>query len=164
MVGLDGSGKTAVLYRIKNNEFQETQTTVGLNLETIEYRDMELLMFDVGGKGRHMWQYYFDGIDCLLFVVDSTDWDRLSIVKEEVKRITDLLKDRKYIILLYLNKQDLKNTREYKEIIHDIGITDITHHVDVIIQKCSAFTGEGIAEGLDKLQSNFERREITLIK
>lgn len=161
MIGLEGSGKTSLLYRMKNNEFTNTTSTVGLNLETVLYRELELLVFDVGGRGRHMWQYYFDGIDVLIFVIDSTDNQRLPIVKEEIKRVTDSLKSHKYVILLYLTKQDLKNTKEYKEIIQDIGITDLEHHVDVIIQRCSSQTGEGVKEGLDKLQSHLERH-ITL--
>ena len=34
-----------------------------------------------------MWKHYYDKVDGLIFVVDSTDVDRISLVKEELMKI-----------------------------------------------------------------------------
>ncbi len=151
MVGLDGAGKTSILYRLKLNEFMKTVTTIGLNVETIIHKQLELLVFDVGGGARQLWSYYYDNLDALVFVVDSTDSKRLTIVKEELIRITESLKDHHYVILLYINKQDCKEKVEFSELINELGINDIDQPVDILVQKCSALTGEGLVDGLDKL-------------
>lgn len=155
MVGLDGAGKTSILQRLKLNEFVKTVTTIGLNVETIVHKQLELLVFDVGGGARQLWSYYFDNLDALIFVIDSTDSNRMTIVKEELLRITEALKDTNYVILLYVNKQDSKDKVEFSEIMEQIAITDIEQPVDILVQKCSALTGEGLLEGLDKISDYF---------
>ena len=54
MIGLDNSGKTALLNYFKNNQFQQTTSTVGLNIETIQMLNQEFIIFDVGGKVRSL--------------------------------------------------------------------------------------------------------------
>lgn len=161
MVGLDGAGKTSILQRLKLNEFVKTVTTIGLNVETIVHKQLELLVFDVGGGARQLWTYYFDNLDALIFVVDSTDPNRMSIVKEELVRITEALKETNYVILLYVNKQDSKDKMEFSEIMEKIAITEIDQPVDILVQKCSALTGEGLLEGLDKMSDYFLKHKHT---
>ena len=38
MLGLNGAGKTSILYRIKLGEFIEVVQTIGFNLEKINYK------------------------------------------------------------------------------------------------------------------------------
>jgi ADP-ribosylation factor protein 1 len=151
MVGLDAAGKTSILYRLKLSEFLQTSATIGLNVETIMHKQLELLVFDVGGGARSLWSYYFDNLDAIIFVVDSTDSKRVAIVREEILRITELLKEHSYVMLLYLNKQDSKEKMEFTQLIKEIGIHEVDHPVDIIVQKCTALTGEGLLEGLDKM-------------
>lgn len=42
MAGLEGSGKTALLYRMKLHAFMRTVPTIGLNAELISYRRSQL--------------------------------------------------------------------------------------------------------------------------
>jgi len=164
MVGLDGAGKTSILYRLKLSDFIQTVTTVGLNVETIVHKNLELLVFDVGGQARSLWSYYFDNLDALVFVIDSTDKARLKLVREEIMRISEALKDNKYVMLLYINKQDLDTKLELPEIIEDCGVNDLKYPVDVIVQKCSALKGDGLVEGIDKLADYLLQEEKTAVK
>ena len=38
-LGLDNAGKSTILFQLKDNSFKETVPTVGLNVETIKYRE-----------------------------------------------------------------------------------------------------------------------------
>lgn len=151
MVGLDGAGKTSILYRLKLSDFIQTVTTVGLNVESITHKNIELLVFDVGGQARSLWSYYFDNLDALIFIIDSCDKERLKLVREEILRISEALKGSAYVMMLYINKQDRADKMDFTEIINGCGINELAHPVDVIVQKCSALKGDGLIDGLDKL-------------
>lgn len=79
MLGLDGAGKTTVLYRLKLNKYITTAPTIGFNAETLKYRNLEMTVWDVGGqeKIRPLWRHYCRDTQALIFVVDSNDKDRL---------------------------------------------------------------------------------------
>ena len=49
MVGLDGAGKTTILYKLKLGKVVSTVPTIGFNVETLHYNNVELTVYDVGG-------------------------------------------------------------------------------------------------------------------
>jgi GTPase SAR1 family protein len=53
----------------------------------VTYKSTSFLLFDVGGKVRSLWTHYYDSLDALIFVIDSTDKEKLYIVKEELERV-----------------------------------------------------------------------------
>ena len=61
MIGLDGSGKTSALYKLKLNEDIITIPTIGFNVETVKYRNFEMTIWDVGGQDRirALWRHYY---------------------------------------------------------------------------------------------------------
>jgi small GTP-binding protein len=87
MLGLDNAGKTSILFHISDNQFRTTVPTVGLNIENITYKKYSLTFWDVGGQATKLWKHYFDHIDGVIFVVDSTDEEKLLFAKEELKRL-----------------------------------------------------------------------------
>ncbi|CAF1071106.1 unnamed protein product [Adineta steineri] len=49
MVGLDGTGKTIILYRLKLEETIISISTIDFNAETINYKNISFTIWDVGG-------------------------------------------------------------------------------------------------------------------
>merc|ERR1739848_371718 len=86
MVGLDAAGKTTILYKLKLGEVVTTIPTVGFNVESVEYKNINFTVWDVGGqdKIRRLWHYYFQGTRGLIFVVDSSDRERAQSAREEL--------------------------------------------------------------------------------
>ena len=41
LVGLDAAGKTSILYKLKLGEIRTTIPTIGFNVETINYKNLE---------------------------------------------------------------------------------------------------------------------------
>ena len=76
-----------MLFHLRDNEFKETVPTVGLNIEHITYKRYSLTFWDVGGQATKLWKHYFDHIDGVIFVVDSTDEDKLFLAEDEIKRL-----------------------------------------------------------------------------
>ena len=50
MLGLDAAGKTTILYKLKLNETVNTIPTIGFNVETVTYKNLEFNCWDVGGQ------------------------------------------------------------------------------------------------------------------
>merc|ERR1712137_1443894 len=80
MVGLDAAGKTTILYKLKLGEVVTTIPTIGFNVGTVEYKNINFTVWDVGGqdKIRPLWRHYFQNTQGLIFVVDSNDRERIA--------------------------------------------------------------------------------------
>ena len=85
----------------------------GFNVETVEYRNIQFTVWDVGGqdKIRPLWRHYFQNTQGIIFVVDSNDRDRIVEAREELQRMLNEDELRDAILLVFANKQDLPVSR-----------------------------------------------------
>merc|ERR1711985_226207 len=109
MVGLDNAGKTTVLYKLKLGEVVTTIPTIGFNVETVEYKNISFTVWDIGGqdKIRKLWRYYYQGTQGAIFIIDSSDRDRIEDAREELFRMINNDEMRDAVLLVFANKQDL---------------------------------------------------------
>jgi ADP-ribosylation factor 1/2 len=144
MLGLDAAGKTSILYKLKIGEIVSTIPTIGFNVESVEYKRLRLVVWDVGGqeKIRALWRHYYQNTDALIFVIDSNDIERLDEAKETLHTLLsdDLL--RGVPVLIYCNKQDLPRAVSVPEIIRRIEIGSCIDH-KWLVQGCSAIGDNG---------------------
>ncbi|KAH7575306.1 hypothetical protein ACOSP7_005184 [Xanthoceras sorbifolium] len=159
MVGLDGSGKTTVLYKLKLGEIVTTTPTVGFNVETVEYRNMSFCVWDVGGQSkiRPLWRHYFEKTQALIFVVDSNDRERIPEARNELHRILDDKELSNAALLVLANKQDFPAAIPASEVADKLGLYSLGQR-RWYIQSTSAISGEGIYEGLDWLSNNISKK------
>merc|ERR1712039_307496 len=137
MLGLDAAGKTTILYRLKLGEVATTVPTVGFNVETVEYRNLRMTVWDVGGqdKIRRLWRHYYMGTQGLIFVVDSSDRDRIDLARKELHAGLSEAEMHDAALLVYANKLDLHGMRTRPW----------------FVQSTCATTGNGLYEGMDWL-------------
>ena len=71
MTGLDGAGKTTILYQLKMGEAVKTIPTIGFNVETLDYKGMAITVWDVGGqdKIRVLWKHYYRNTDAVILLL-----------------------------------------------------------------------------------------------
>jgi ADP-ribosylation factor-like protein 1 len=50
ILGLDGAGKTTILYRLQIGEVVTTIPTIGFNVETVTYKNIKFQVWDLGGR------------------------------------------------------------------------------------------------------------------
>merc|ERR1711992_212991 len=152
MVGLDASGKTTILYKLKLGEVVTTIPTIGFNVETVEYKNLSFTVWDVGGqdKIRPLWRYYYQGSQALIYVVDSNDRDRSEDAREELTKILNEDEMRDAALLVFANKQDLPNAMTAAEVTDKLGLHTLRNR-QWFIQSACATTGDGLYEGLDWL-------------
>ena len=103
MIGLDAAGKTSVLYKLKLNELVTTIPTIGFNVEHVQYRSLDMTIWDVGGqdKIRPLWKHYYESADAIIYVVDSNDPDRIEEAAAELHKILadDMLRNARLLVL-----------------------------------------------------------------
>merc|ERR1711975_11579 len=154
MVGLDAAGKTTVLYKLKLGEVVTTIPTIGFNVETVEYKNINFTVWDVGGqdKIRPLWRHYFQNTQGLIYVVDSNDRERISEAAEELQKMLREDELRDATLLVFANKQDLPNAMSVSEVTDKLGLHSLGNRKWYIQSTC-ATSGDGLYEGLDWLSS-----------
>jgi len=152
MVGLNNAGKTTILYQLMLGETVETSPTIGSNVEEVQFKNIKFAIWDIGGQEslRATWASYYQGAVAVIFVVDATDRDRLPVSKKELYNmlVADRLQNAK--LLVFANKQDLRNAMTAAEVSEFLGLVQIKDR-DWHIQACVATTGQGLQEGLEWL-------------
>ncbi|CAN6547249.1 unnamed protein product [Malus baccata var. baccata] len=171
VLGLDNAGKTTILYRLQMGEVVSTipswyffsflriillnqlfylDAAIGFNVETVQYNNIKFQVWDLGGQTsiRPYWRCYFPNTQAIIYVVDSSDTDRLVIVKDEFHAILEEEELKGAVVLIFANKQDLPGALD------DAAITEAlefhkTKNRQWAIFKTSAIKGEGLFEGLD---------------
>lgn len=64
--------------------------------------------FLIGGKARSLWSHYYENLNACIFVVDSTDKEKLYQVREEFVKLNEDLKFQNVTLLVFFNKLDCK--------------------------------------------------------
>ncbi|KMP04158.1 ADP-ribosylation factor [Coccidioides immitis RMSCC 2394] len=151
MVGLDAAGKTTILYKLKLGEIVTTIPTIGFNVETVEYKNIQFTTrsdpFGDTISRTHRASF---------FVVDSNDRDRVVEAREELQRMLNEDELRDALLLVFANKQDLPNAMSPAEITQQLGLQSLTRRAWYIQSTC-ATTGDGLYEGLEWLANALKK-------
>mmetsp|Transcript_25927 Transcript_25927/g.30318 ORF Transcript_25927/g.30318 Transcript_25927/m.30318 type:complete len:188 (+) Transcript_25927:36-599(+) len=145
VLGLDNAGKTTILRSLAHEEIHTVQPTQGFNVKSLRVSNFSFNVWDLGGQMaiREHWKNYYENLDCVIFVVDSSDNRRME--DECGGELQKLLVEDKLAgvpILVFANKQDLELAMpadEIEEVLHLSQINDRPWS----IQACSAQSGEG---------------------
>ncbi|KAG7159228.1 ADP-ribosylation factor-like protein 4C [Homarus americanus] len=158
LVGLDSSGKTTALLRLKYGQYVNAVPTVGFNCEKVRCGGGHWLVWDVGGaeRVRPLWRSYTRATDALVFVVDSSSsMDRLEEARLELHRMTRqqssecvALNRARPPLLVLANKQDLPGAKDTQQLAKSLGLTDLPHCQPWAVAAACAVTGEGLDDAM----------------
>jgi len=159
VLGLDNAGKTTILYRLQVGEVVATIPTIGFNVETVTYKNIKFQVWDLGGQTsiRPYWRCYYPNTQAIIYVVDSSDTERISTSRDEFHAILEEDELKNALILVYANKQDVAGALSEAQVAEGLGLSDIKSR-DWSIFKTSAIKGEGLFEGLDWLSNMLKNR------
>lgn len=118
---------------------------------TFDFLSFALNVWDVGGQKtiRSYWRNYFEQTDGLIWVVDSADRRRLADCRAELEALLSQEKLAGATVLIFANKQDLAGALSADEISEALGLHgEIFKRRHWSVLPCSAFTGEGLVEGM----------------
>lgn len=121
-------------------------------MESVTYKNLNFNVWDLGGQTsiRPYWRCYYANTAAVIFVVDSTDIERLQTAAEELSAMLneDELKDA--ALLVFANKQDQPGAKGAGEISEALRLGELRDR-NWSIMACSAVDGSGVSEGMDWL-------------
>lgn len=149
---------------ISRERTDDIPPTVGFNIKTVQVDRFKVNVWDVGGQKsiRSFWRNYFDTTDGLIWVIDSSDADRLRDCRAELH---GLLKEDRLAgasLLVMANKQDIPGALGIVEIEEFLGISEIKRTRHCAIVPCSAFSKDSITDGFHWIIHDIGERIYTL--
>ncbi|KAF8466447.1 ADP-ribosylation factor family-domain-containing protein [Kalaharituber pfeilii] len=160
ILGLDNAGKTTLLYRLKIGEVVTTVPTIGFNVESVTYKNLNFNVWDLGGQTsiRPYWRCYYANTAAVVFVVDATDKDRITTASEELAAMLDEEELKDAALLVFANKQDQPGVLSAAEISDALKLARLKDRSWSIFS-CSAVTGDGVTEGMDWLVNTIQNSQ-----
>jgi len=154
ILGLDGAGKTTILYRLQVGEVVTTIPTIGFNVEQVTFKNLRFQVWDLGGQTsiRPYWRCYFSNTDAIIYVVDSADKDRIGVSKHELVSMLEEEELKKAILVVLANKQDIEGALSVAEVHQALGLDALKNRTFQIF-KTSAVKGEGLDEAMEWLSN-----------
>lgn len=152
ILGLDNAGKTTLLHKLQFSTITETVPTIGFNLETVTYNNLQLQVWDLGGQGtlRPYWRCYYPNTNGVIYVIDCSDHDRISTAKKEMHIMLQENDLKNVPLLVFANKQDMPGALPESEVSELLGLPEIKDRQWRIV-KSAIKHGDGVREGLDWL-------------
>ncbi|TWW67932.1 ADP-ribosylation factor-like protein 6 [Takifugu flavidus] len=175
-LGLDNSGKTTIINRLKPSnathlctsklftvifqaQAQDIVPTIGFSIEKFKTSSLSFTVFDMSGQGRYrnLWEHYYKEGQAIIFVIDSADKLRMVVAKEELDTLLNHpdIKHRRIPILFFANKMDVRDALSSVKVSQLLcleNIKDKPWHICAT----DALKGEGLQEGVDWLQGRIK--------
>ena len=162
ILGLDGAGKTTLIYLLKYKKLITTLPTVGFNIEELEIaKKLKVRLWDVGGhfKVRQLWTHYYMTTTGIIYIVDASAKQRMQESKEEFYKILKHPDVKENIpVVIFVNKQELDDSLSTNEVIEYFELKkNVTHPWHV--QGCSIHRQDGVWGGIEKLSNMIKQRK-----
>lgn len=121
-----------------------TDTCIGQSIETLPQ--------DLGGQTsiRPYWRCYYANTAAVIFVIDSTDIERLGTASDELAAMLNEDELRDAALLVFANKQDQPGAKGAGDISEALRLGQLKDRNWSIVA-CSAVDGKGVDEGMDWL-------------
>uniref|UniRef100_A0A3Q3JWG5 ADP-ribosylation factor-like 13b n=1 Tax=Monopterus albus TaxID=43700 RepID=A0A3Q3JWG5_MONAL len=167
MVGLDNAGKTATVRGIQGENPRDVAPTVGFSKVDLKQGKFEVTIFDLGGgkRIRGIWKNYYSESHGVVFVVDSSDVQRIQETRETMAEVLQHPRIAGKPVLVLANKQDQEGALAEADIIENLSLEKLVNENKCLcqIEPCSAVLGYGkkvdksIRKGLNWLLSNIAK-------
>lgn len=141
-----------------------------MNVLNVDNKLVNLHHWYVGGRTnmRSLWKHYYNDIDCLVFIVDSSDRDRNAKPPTEhgssAHELRRLLQDEKLLagvpLLIFANKQDLSGAMSPKEVGEHLQLGNLCAEDPrpIGVYGSVALTGQGFQDAYTWLGSVIDAR------
>ncbi|KAL7279924.1 hypothetical protein ACG7TL_006333 [Trametes sanguinea] len=149
------SGKTSFVNVLGTGQWSEDVVpTISFNLRKVKKGNVTLKIWDVAGqpKYRSLWERYCNGVDALVFVVDSADKEKFETARFELHQLLSQSSLLGVPLLVLGNKNDIDGHASVNELIKALQLDKITnrpvscyscsmksqHNLDIVLQWLAA--------------------------
>ncbi|ESO00184.1 hypothetical protein HELRODRAFT_83363, partial [Helobdella robusta] len=157
--GLDNAGKTLTAKGLLGQPEGLVAPTIGFSNMSFTFHDNDITLYDLGGGKniREIWKNYFTDVHGLIYVVDASDYARLSESKAELLKLVNNNFIKGKPILILANKQDISGALDKSDLCNELNLENIANEFETPckIESCTAQIKK--AKTIDKsLYSGFE--------
>ncbi|WXG44860.1 MAG: ADP-ribosylation factor-like protein [Promethearchaeati archaeon SRVP18_Atabeyarchaeia-1] len=151
-LGLEASGKSSLIERIRQDEFISPAPTIGLNVASSVLEGIKIVNCDLSGHKsfRSIWDSLIVGNpDILVYVIDGSEHSQLDEAQKLLTGYvlnTELLKG--IPMLVVLSKQDVEGAIKGEQILANLNLPQLICDREWKLVQASAKTGEGISDML----------------
>jgi len=152
-LGIEASGKSSLVERIRQGEFVPASLTIGLNVTSFFAEGIKLVNCDVSGHKsfRSIWDSLIVGSpDVMVYVIDASDGDTLGEAQDVLASFAltaDLLKG--LPVLIVANKQDVEGALNAEQLTAKLNLPELLRGREWKVVETSARTGSGIQDMLE---------------
>ena len=113
-MGLDEAGKTTLVQRFVNGLEDELPPSEEVEEVVYQHPQSQVVFRELGGRFRYrdLWSNHFEGVDALIWVVDSIDRGRIIESVEEFDRIKRDFRIATIPTIVLFTKQDAKYAQD----------------------------------------------------
>ncbi|XP_026472081.1 ADP-ribosylation factor-like protein 13B [Ctenocephalides felis] len=142
LLGLDNAGKTVIANRLRKEDFTNVLPTIGFSMQNLNCDKHNVFLYELGGSEqiRNIWPKYYLDAHGLIFVVDSSDLQRLAECQHILNEVVCHKQINGKPILIFANKQDCEGALDEIDIVEKLGIEDMVnkYQCPTLVQPCSA--------------------------
>ncbi|XP_017786021.1 PREDICTED: ADP-ribosylation factor-like protein 13B [Nicrophorus vespilloides] len=142
LLGLDNAGKTVAVKNLSREPLDAVVPTVGFSVITLTYLNYDVKVYDLGGRPdiRDIWEQYFVDAHGVIFVIDSSDYERLNEAQESLTKVISHEKMRGKPLLVLANKQDHENALDDIDLIEKLQLEMLVNACEspAMVETCSA--------------------------
>jgi len=162
--GLDRAGKTTILNRINDNSFIQTTPTLNVNILQILLNNLQIVCFDVAGQKRfrESWRKFMDATNGLIFVIDSSDYQRINEAREELWRVLEFDEAQGLPLLILSNKVDLTSHVTLADVVKGLHLNELQNR-EYRLLETSALNNIGIEEGFSWISKQILSKWVNLL-
>jgi len=168
MLGLNGTGKTSILYRLIRNEKVRTAHTIGFNHETLEHNGYNFDIWDLEYKPQdtlEFWKVHFTRAKGIIFVVDASSPETLSKAKSTLSSFISEPDLSNLPLLVFLNKRDVVDSMNALQVLVGLNLHHLCNKCGWHIQPCSTLLNDNsLLEGLDWFCETFQSQDVQRLK
>ena len=152
LLGLDNAGKTTLLGMLANNTISCHSPTMHPNNEEFVFGNIQFNAHDLGGHAaaRRLWQSYSASVDSIIFLVDTTDYERMAECRSELSKLLASLQQEIPVLILG-NKTDSQNSCSAQQLCQYLDIDSTNGNIGVFM--CSVVKRFGIEPGFKWLSN-----------
>lgn len=159
LVGLEGSGKTTFLRKLKNGQLVGAIPSVGYTEETGYTFDVldecvSFVAWHAGAENKNLpdWSNpVFQNPYAIIFMVDSSEPERLPQARRALQRLNEDERLCDIPLLVFANKQDMPGAMSVEELTNKLGDQGQRPWT---VQSASAYDGVGLYDGFQWLAPN----------
>jgi GTP-binding protein SAR1 len=151
IIGLDNSGKTTLLCLMAKDKILCHEPTSHPNKEELTIGNISFTAHDLGGHvaARRLWKLYYANTDCVLFMIDTTDYNRMDECRTELTRI--LSDSNGSPVLVIGNKIDAPGACSKEQLSRYMGIDNDNPNIKLFM--CSVVKRSGIQDAFKWLKT-----------